>query len=227
MMRPPPTAEVLLRSIGARTSFCEPLLGDLAEGFAVRVERDGPDSARRWYYREAIRATPHLLGDWRRSLRGPDIRHLAGVVLTSYVFALMIVFLGATLTRITAGALGFSPQLRPGPFSRVELLVLWLPLEITCTVLGGYIAAWLDERAPLASAIALCHMVCDLGSRWRNNPWQRRTCLVLGVRGGDTGVGSDRRRCASSACAAQSHDQRSSADLIAPRRCGWSPLQHP
>ena len=155
MMRPPPTAEVLLRSIGARTSFCEPLLGDLAEGFAVRVERDGPDSARRWYYREAIRATPHLLGDWRRSLRAPDIRHLAGVVLTSYVFALMIVFLGATLTRITADALGFSPQLRPGPFSRVELLAWWLPLEITCTVLGGYIAAWLDERAPLASAIAL------------------------------------------------------------------------
>jgi len=155
MTRPPRTAEILLQSLGAQASVCEPLLGDLAEGFAIRVVRDGPDSARRWYYREAIRATPHLLGDWRRSLRPPDIRHFAGVVLTSYVFAVMLILLGVGLAMGAVGALGFSPRPRPGPLSPVQLLALWLPVEITCTVLGGYIAAWLDRRAPLASAIAL------------------------------------------------------------------------
>jgi hypothetical protein len=80
---------------------------------------------------------------------------LAGVVLTSYVFAAMLVILGAGLLMGAAGTLGFSPQMGSGPFSPVQLLAFWLPLGITSTVLAGYIAAWLDSRAPLAAAIAL------------------------------------------------------------------------
>jgi hypothetical protein len=131
------------------------LLGDLAEGFATRVDRDGIDSARRWYWRETIRAAPHLLADWRRSLRAPDIGHLAGVVLTSYVFMAMFVFLGVALAQGAADALGSISRTPGYPFSRVQLMALWLPVAIASTVLGGYIAAWLDKRAPLASAIAV------------------------------------------------------------------------
>ncbi len=155
MTQPPHIAEALLRSLGARSGFCEPLLGDLAEGFSIRVDRDGVDSAQRWYWREAIRAAPHLLADWRRSLRAPDIRHLAGVVLTSYVFMAMFLFLGVALAQGAADALGSIVRTPAYPFSRVQVMALWLPVAITSTVLGGYIAAWLDRRAPLASAIAL------------------------------------------------------------------------
>ena len=155
MTQPPPFAEALLRSFGARSGFSEPLLGDLAEGFAIRVDRDGVDSARRWYWRETFRAAPHLLADWRRSLRAPDIRHVAGVVLTSYVFMAMFVFLGVALALGAADALASISQTPAYPFSRVQFIALWLPVAIASTVLGGYIAAWLDKRAPLASAIAL------------------------------------------------------------------------
>jgi hypothetical protein len=155
MTQPPHIAEAMLRSLGAQSGFCEPLLGDLAEGFATRVDRDGIDSARRWYWRETIRAVPHLLADWRRSLRAPDIRHLAGVVLTSYVFMAMFVFLGVALAQGAADALGSISGTPAYQFSRVQLVALWLPVAIASTVLGGYLAAWLDKRAPLASAIAV------------------------------------------------------------------------
>jgi hypothetical protein len=146
---------MLLESLGARAGFCEPLLGDLAEGFAVRVDLDGVDSAQRWYWRETIRATPHLLSDWRHSLRAPDIRHLAGVVLTSYVFTAMLVFLAVALANGAADVLGYAPGVPAYHSSRAQLVVLWLPVAVTSTVLGGYLAAWLDRRAPLASAISL------------------------------------------------------------------------
>ena len=155
MMRPPRTAEVLLESLGAQASFREPLLGDLAEGFALRVERDGVGAARRWYYRESLRATPHLLEDWRRSLRAPDIRHLAGVVLSAYFLTMVLVFLALALAGGAADALGFSLRVLPAPSDRARLLPLWLLGEIMCTLMAGYIAAWLDRRAPLTTAVAL------------------------------------------------------------------------
>jgi len=150
-MKPPRFAEVLLESLGAEASFLEPLLGDLAERFALRVERDGVGAARRWYYRESVRATPHLLGDWRRSLRAPDIRHLAGVMLSSFFFTMTLLFLAAELAAGAASAMEFSPRALSAPL----LPALWVLIGVTCTVMGGYIAAWLDRRAPLVSAVAL------------------------------------------------------------------------
>ena len=150
-MKPPRFAEVLLESLGAEASFLEPLLGDLAEGFALRVERDGVGAARRWYYRESVRATPHLLGDWRRSLRAPDIRHLAGVMLSSFCFTMTLLFLAAELAAGAASAMEFSPRALSAPL----LPALSVLIGVTCTVMGGYIAAWLDRRAPLVSAVAL------------------------------------------------------------------------
>src|SRR4051812_18540864 len=104
MMRPPVAAEALLTSLGARADFREPLLGDLAERFALRVERDGTASARRWYWREAVRTMPHLLGDWARSLRAREIRHLAGVVFTAYMLAVVIVVVAISLAKGIANA---------------------------------------------------------------------------------------------------------------------------
>jgi hypothetical protein len=69
MIAPPITVERLLEALGTKTDFRDGLLGDLAEEFALRAEREGAPATRRWYYRESIRATPHLLRDWARGLR--------------------------------------------------------------------------------------------------------------------------------------------------------------
>ena len=155
MNNPPRTAEVLLESLGARAAFLEPLLGDLAEGFAVRVERHGIGAARRWYYGEAVRATPHLLADWRRSIGASDVRRLAGVVVASFFLTMTLVFFATELVAAVTDALGFAPGMAPPSHGRAALVSVWMPIGIACTVLGGYVAAWLDSRAPLVSAGAL------------------------------------------------------------------------
>ena len=153
MINPPRTAEAVLRSLGARTSFSEPMIGDLEEGFVRRVERNGAAAARRWYYRETIRAVPHLLRDWRRSLRVRDIRRLAGIALTSYVFALCLSMLLIGLLQGAFDAIGLSPHIRFGRLPRAEIGILWFPVQLMCTVLTGFFAAWLDNGSPLPTAI--------------------------------------------------------------------------
>ena len=56
-----PIAERALHSLGAHPSFAEALLGDLAEERARRSKEVGSASAELWYFREALRAVPHLL----------------------------------------------------------------------------------------------------------------------------------------------------------------------
>jgi hypothetical protein len=156
VIAPPRVAELLLESLGAQTDFRDSLLGDLAEEFALRVERDGIGAARRWYYRESIRATPHLLRDWARALRPRDLSHLAGVVLSSYVFLVMLAGFLAAVVRSAMVALGVPLDLlllRAG--HPVLLHAIGLPLGAVGAVMGGYIAAWLHDRAPLVSALAL------------------------------------------------------------------------
>jgi hypothetical protein len=155
MTNPPRTGEVLIQSLGARASICEPLLGDLAEAFAVRAKRDGATAARRWYYREVVRAMPHLLWDWARSMRFPDVVHFAGVVFTSLVFTLMLTLLAMRVVQGVADMLGL-PQLLPlTTSSNPALITAVLLMPFAAMVLAGYIAAWLNARAPIASAIAL------------------------------------------------------------------------
>jgi hypothetical protein len=110
MTQPPRTprkAELLLEALGARSDFRDALLGDLAEEHAVRAERDGAAAARRWYYREAIRAAPYLLRDWSRHLRARDVAHLAGIALTSLVF---VEVLGALVGVVVVALLDAAPD---------------------------------------------------------------------------------------------------------------------
>ena len=53
--------EQLLDVLGAESPLAEDVIGDLAEEYALRTERDGAANARWWYAREATRAVPHLL----------------------------------------------------------------------------------------------------------------------------------------------------------------------
>jgi len=95
MTAPPRFLEQLLASLGATPAFREPLLGDLAEEFALRAARDGTQAARGWYRREALRSAPHLLHDGVRHLRARDLVHLAGVVLSAWVLLATVVLLVA------------------------------------------------------------------------------------------------------------------------------------
>jgi hypothetical protein len=153
MTRPPRTAELLLESLGASPRLREPLLGDLTEEFAVRAERDGVDAARRWYHREALRAAPHLLWDAIGSLRGREVWRIAGIVFASYCFAAMLAFVASMM----AGAVMQTFGIAAGRFSNPSdwLFYLGFVLGAACTTTGGAIAAWLDTRTPLVSALAL------------------------------------------------------------------------
>jgi hypothetical protein len=53
--------ERLLAGIGADPEFIEAVVGDLAEEYAERAERDGVGVARAWYAREWLRTAPHVL----------------------------------------------------------------------------------------------------------------------------------------------------------------------
>jgi hypothetical protein len=150
MITPPRTAELLLESLGVRSTFHEALLGDLAEEFALRVERDGVAPARRWYYRESVRVAPHLLRAWGRGLHARDLRRLASLVFASYCFTIMLIFLGTMVAGSVADLFGSPRGLAPH-----RSPALWLSVGGVCTLTAGYIAAWLDSRAPLANAVAL------------------------------------------------------------------------
>lgn len=67
--RPDPgLAERLLLAISADARFTEDVLGDLAEERAERHVRHGSLRAGAWYFREAVRAVPHLV--WSAARRG-------------------------------------------------------------------------------------------------------------------------------------------------------------
>jgi hypothetical protein len=143
--------ERVLGALGATPDFRDDVLGDLAEEFVIHAEWDGPGRARRWYYREALRAAPYLLRDGLRSLRPRDVFRLTGAILLALIGvrafrAASFLVLNALLT-----ALGL-------PISTVPLIWLapiFLLLNAITPTVGGYVAAWAHRKAPLLAAITL------------------------------------------------------------------------
>ncbi len=155
MTAPPRTIERLLAGLGAKPDFRNAVLGDLAEEFASRVEADGIESATRWYRREAVRAVPHLLRSWLRGARLGDIGHIAGVIATAYTGMAVILLILGGVTMGVVRAVGYQGPLVP--LSIVESTGVLSCLMLFSLVLGalaGYLAAWLDSRAPLVTAAA-------------------------------------------------------------------------
>lgn len=150
MIRPPSAAELILESLGAPAALVEPILGDLAEEFSIRVERDGVRAARRWYYRESLRAAPHLLRAGARALGIRNLGRLAGIVVVSYFFTLVLASLLVMMSRGVSSSLGVTLDVPSQLALAVSLLA-----GAACSCSAGWIAAWLDTRAPLVSAIAL------------------------------------------------------------------------
>ena len=119
-----------------------------------RAETDGVESATRWYRREAVRAVPHLLGSWLRGARFGDVGHIAGVIATAYT-GMVVTFgiLGGFVIGV-ARALGYQGRLFPSLLI-LESTAFLACMMLLCVVWGafaGYLAAWLDSRAPLVSS---------------------------------------------------------------------------
>lgn len=155
MSAPPVTIERVLEALSTKSDFRDGILGDLAEEFEFRLEREGEAAARRWYLAEALRAAPHLLGDWARSLQKPGFMHLANVVFASFVFAETLLFFFELSLVSVFNLVGVTPvALTPstvGPLAPA----LGMSFIAIGALMGGCIAAWLDDKAPLVSAIAL------------------------------------------------------------------------
>ena len=151
MTLPPRAVESLLAGLGATADYRDAVLGDLTEEFAQRVQDDGLGSARAWYYHEAARTAPHLLGSWLRSIRGAGVRRLLGVAVTALVLA--------AVTSAVISAMLIGPARELGLVIHVAalsptLLAAGLVNGAIVSTLAGYIAGWLDEESPLPSAVA-------------------------------------------------------------------------
>ena len=151
--RPPRAVELLLESLGAKAEFRESLLGDLAQEFSERLERGGLRSARRWYHREAVRATPHLLRSWSRGLHVRDVAHLVGVVARAWVTVLGLGLMIGGVIQGLMRALGFASTARPILPGDPHIYTVGLTAAVVAGVLGGYAAAWLDRKAPIVAAL--------------------------------------------------------------------------
>lgn len=155
MITPPATIERILEALSAKTDFRDGILGDLAEEFELRADRDGDAAARRWYLAEALRTAPHLLGDWARGLRKPGFLHLANVVFASFVFAETLLFFFELSLASLLNIIGVTPVLLTPATVGPLAPALGLSLLAIGALMGGCIAAWLDDTAPLVSAIVL------------------------------------------------------------------------
>jgi hypothetical protein len=150
MITPPRVAESLLEALGAAPDYREAVMGDLAEEFEVRAQRDGEGAARSWYVREAAYAVPALLRSAARNVRGRALMHLVGLALTAFVLSRFVIgFVLILALRVLQSA-----DTGTGDFMWV-ILALKVPLGLVSVVLAGYIAAWLHERAPLVAAMML------------------------------------------------------------------------
>lgn len=157
MITPPRTIESLLEALGAEPGFRDSVLGDLAEEFTARAESDGMASAESWYRREALRAAPHLLWSWARRLRARGVAHLVGVMVSCYVSLLLVGALVAATGYVVLRTLGLRTEYHlpwGNPLAALLLLSASLALGSLVATLGGYIAAWLGNEAPLATAVA-------------------------------------------------------------------------
>jgi hypothetical protein len=153
----PRRAERFLEALGAKNAFHDDIVGDLAQEFTTRASRDGERSARRWYYRETVRATPHLLLDSVRGLGRADISRVLGTVAFAYVMTAMLsAFVMMTILGIALATgfpwNGFAATLQARGSSSFALRVLF---TIPGPIAGGFIAARSDRRAPVITALVL------------------------------------------------------------------------
>src|SRR6185437_3230102 len=124
------------------------------------VDRDGVRAAGRWYWREATRAAPYAMLAWLRGLGIGEAAQLVAITAAAVIVARLFQYSPMWLVVASWGTMADSQGL---------LLVAWRDVEefrpVTAAVVdaagwlvpiaGGYVAARLQRRAPLAGAVGL------------------------------------------------------------------------
>ena len=153
MSQPPRALESILKGLGADPYLTEVILGDMAEEFTERAAFDGEADARAWYTKEALRTVPHLLRSALKRIRVGDVPRLVGNALFAWLGLLPF---GLTLYALVAGVLrvlGVEWPIPPTAQNTGFVVLAMLAMPIS-GIVGGYIAAWRNPRAPLIGAVA-------------------------------------------------------------------------
>jgi hypothetical protein len=92
---------------------------------------------------------------------------------------MMLAFLFMMMAQSLAEVFGVRPGLPP-----FRSPALWLATGVVCSLTGGYIAAWLDSRAPLANTVALgvawsCVGLAGAVTGGNALPGAYRVCLLI------------------------------------------------
>jgi len=151
--RPPRTWEALLDGFGASRPYAQDLIGDLAEEFALRAERDGRRSARTWYRNQTLRSVPHLFIDWFRAARRRDYARVLTAVWIAYFCAIVIGVMAFALLGSVTTTVGHPLPLFANP--AVIAFVVAMIGALAC----GYIVAALSRDAPLIATLAFVVLV--------------------------------------------------------------------
>jgi hypothetical protein len=138
--RPPRLAETLVEALLSDPDTRDAVVGDLLEDHAAIVAQHGCAAAARWYRTQVVRSTPALLQTTMLQFSVRDWVRAVGLVLLAYVMLSALVIAGHVL-------LQFIEPERP----EVPSLVM----SSVCAIAGGYLAARVSRRAPLANAVAL------------------------------------------------------------------------
>jgi hypothetical protein len=165
MTEPTCTTERFLEALGAEPEFRDALVGDLCEERALRVAWDGERAARRWYRREALRVAPHLLRAGVRRLGWRGARRVARAAMTSYLCACLVhLVLAGTVQRavqLLSGDAGaemgpWTLQLSwTHPFRGLATLTLLLALTALPPMVSGFVAASVEDDAPVFPVLAV------------------------------------------------------------------------
>jgi hypothetical protein len=146
---PPRIGQIVLESFGASPEFRDPIIGDLAQEYAGRVEQSGIAAARWWYYREVLRTAPHMGRNWWSTVRGAEIRHVLAVLAYTCVLMLLAEFVVLMLAFFALSPLGLADNSNAGPGLLLPMLVVLSP------IFAGFTAASLYRKAPLVAAATL------------------------------------------------------------------------
>jgi hypothetical protein len=165
---PPAFACRLLESV-VPAPYRDAMVGDLIEEYALRAESASPLTASRWFWSQACRSVPSMVGSW---LRSPDWLISMSIAIGVYI---------AMGTLKLAADLAISKFVAPRPMTEVVLAPV---VFLAATSMSGCIAArirpgatiFLALMAMITVAVSIELKVCTIPVPW----WYQFGFLTLG-----------------------------------------------
>ncbi|MEP6492137.1 MAG: hypothetical protein ABJF01_05640 [bacterium] len=143
--RPPRLAQAFAESLIGDADLRDAVVGDLAEDYARLAGDRSPAIAAVWYCSQLVRSTASLSALGLSRGVTPWILLIVSVVVGYAVLAVTVLFTDLwMLSRFSGGA-----------SAAWVMAVLSLITGAACAMLGGFVAASIGRRAPIASGVLL------------------------------------------------------------------------